>query len=260
MGNTSPLHFLIALLLGFCALSACHRGTKFTVDKALPGKYETAAKEISPTWRTMWEMLDTSWKMLDEAEDMLLAPGLDDESLPEAGIIEVYGPNILGVYPLSTEARQGMMPQQSEADASLIEDVGSLADSIDILLCTAFLNTTGTLVIEAALPVILPLEMIRCYVSPSRQVTSALFLQGGDTHWFALSLDAPLSRKLQVPVRRQRLMLSQAAPRPGDILYGYCELETVPYFQAVVGQDSMAQREWRARFYFKVGVGPGWGR
>lgn len=67
--------------------------------------------------------------------------------------------------------------------------------------------------------------------------------------------DDPWGDEIKVPVRIQKFELSSLDFFPGNLIYGYCEIEVDPYFERETGlYDNVLHLRRKMKYYFKFRV------
>jgi hypothetical protein len=231
------------------ALTACQGKKHLTIETNLGTRYEAALTELTEESQAILLLLDSTVS----AKALTLVHGT------AGGIIKEYSPVPLDFYPLpkSLERELSLLREDSD-NIHGNENLDSNLNELSFLLGEAWLDSISQQIhFVFGLP--FESEHVVYSIHPDGKAKASLMIVNNEQSLLSSKRQGPFNQQLRVPARRWSVALSKEEPKVSDVLYGYCELESMPYFQASYDNLKLTKRKWRASFYFKAHLGQGRG-
>lgn len=233
------LHALI--LIPFSLFMSCNRH-QLLVEPQLEEKYIILKDGITD---------DYSKELLGQWDSTVIKSLPSDPVGMGDAIVLSYGPEVL--YP---KGKNGIDNPKEANQISELEEPWNEPKVVD---CRSWLDTTNnTLYLHCGFfqPTT---ASVGAEINLDGQRFEIFLLESAQGDIFSMYKDRPASNFLRIPGDKQVLHLSETDIKAGDVIHGYLDFESLPYFKKQTAVNQKQRMKWNARYYFKIGVGTGTG-
>jgi len=233
------LHALI--LIPFLLFVSCNRH-QLLVEPQLEEKYIILKDGITDGY---------SKELLRQWDSMVIKTLPSDPVGMGDAIVLSYGPEIL--HP---KGKNGIDNPEESNQISELEEPWNEPKVLD---CRSWLDTANnTLYLHSGFfqPIT---ASIGAEIDLDNQRFEIFLIESAQDDIFSMHENHPLLNFLRVQGDKKVLHLSETDIKAGNIIHGYLDFESLPYFKKQTATNQKQRMKWNARYYFKIGVGTGTG-
>ena len=232
ISNFKPLKYIIVILI---FLSPTNRSSaQISIDPSLPEKY-IAERNKFP--EVLLEFFNKSEKGDQTSQIAIFSLfEIDTLNLNELVFNDLSNIEILGIYEESEEEKSFREFEQSNRDYMLVNAIKSI-DTLQISLGQIFGN-----------------EFIDHFII-GNSVTSSFREYYKEDNILKLRNEDTLTNSLDIPVIVGKFVLSTNDFSIKDMIYGYCEMETAPYYRSEdMVNETFLKLKRKFKYYFKFNI------
>jgi len=225
------------LLLVFPGFWGFDLHAQIVIDPALPGRYELSKRLFPPDFQEFFRKTDA----LDNGDQLTRLALITYEQTDTLNKQELVFPDYSGI----------------EIITDIPEDSMDIKAEKELEACRCGFMFSGANLSGDTLSIFVgdmmgPLTITHTVIGD--RVSTSYSLYARDIDDVRLNEEDPLGDQVTVPVEVIKFELSSMDFSPGNLIYGYCVLDTAPYYQRTDTGDSVMNIRKRLKYYFSFVV------